>query len=291
MSKIKITILTAILAVIGISVFFSCEIETVNRNKIALKVSDFTKAGEIHNAFLTILNNNFEPIKEVDDLNERIETINDFNKKFVSNLDLTIEDRQLLVQSLDNHKEFVVADKLAEKSFGSNQLKSGDIENANIFELIEYLKTTNQIDVDSYDILNKLSLDLKSNYEHSLSDTLLKLNILQLIAEFNNLGYDLGSGEGEMVGTILAISIASIEWWEENPDAFGDNLKSTKALPVWAGMDIVGGVIGAGMSVAIQVKVNDEVNWEIVGYSALGGAVVGSTGIIGKAGKWLSGLF
>lgn len=94
-----------------------------------------------------------------------------------------------------------------------------------------------------------------------------------------------------MVASILAISIASIEWWEENPDAFADNTKSTKALPVWAAADVVGGVLGAGMSAAAQYGVNGDVNWEIVGYSALGGAVAGSTGIVGKAAKWISGLF
>lgn len=291
MLRIKITTFIAILAIIGVSGILSCEKEINSKEELTLKVSDFSKAGEIHNAFLTNANNNLEIVEGVNDLNEKVEIISNFNKEYAASLDLSMKDRQNLIKSLDNHKEFVLSDKLTEKSFGNSYLKSGKIEDANIFELIENLKSTSTINEETYNILNRLSLDLKSNYEYSLSDAQLKLNVLQLIGEFREIGYKTDSGEGKMLGTILALSISSIEWWEENPDAFGENLKSTKALPVWAAMDIVGGVIGAGMSVAIQASVNEEVNWEIVGYSALGGAVVGSTGIIGKAGKWLSGLF
>ena len=291
MLKLKTVTIIAIAAIIGISILLSCEKETVNTNDTTLTVTDFTKAGVIHNAFLTNVNSNFESVTKEDDLNERIETISDFNKEFVSTLDLPFKDKQILIQSLENNKELVVTAKLTEKSFSSNKLKSGDIENANIFELIEYLKSTSQINENSYDILSKLSTDLKSNYENSLSDEQLKSNIQGLISEFDNYGYDLESGEGEMVGTILAVSIASIEWWKENPEAFGDNLKSAKALPVWAAADIVGGVLGAGLSAGAQYAVNGEVNWFVVGISAVGGAVAGSTGIVGKAAKYLSKLF
>ena len=117
------------------------------------------------------------------------------------------------------------------------------------------------------------------------------IEIQELIEEFNHIGYNVDSGEGEMVATVLAISIASIEWWEENPDAFTDNLKSTEALPAWAAADVVGAAWGAATGAIGSYAGTGEVNWTAVGVGAVSGAVAGSTGIIGKAGKWLSKLF
>lgn len=291
MLKLKSKLIIAVMLVFGVTAFMNCEQDekaTIETNK-TMKVSDFAKSGEIHNAFLTNVKNNFEAVKDVKGEKEKIDIINDFNKKFASSLDLSSNEKELIIQGLEEHKEFVVTDNLTAMSFGTNSLKSNDDEN--IFELIEKLKTSNQITDEAYSILNRLTIDLKSNYDQSLSDTQLKLNIQKLITEFDNFGYNSESGEGQMIASILAISVASIEWWEENPDAFGNNLKSTKALPLWAAADIIGGVAGGGLSAAIQYGVNGDINWEIVGYSALGGAVSGSTGIVGKAAKFLSSWF
>lgn len=255
-----------------------------------LKVSDFSKLGEIHNAFLSNVNDNFNAVKKEESLDERIEVLNNFNKEFAKTLNLSEHQKQFLIDGLENHKDLVVTENLARKSLrlGANTTAEDSEESA--FVLIEGLKSAEQISEGSYSILNRLVLDLKSNYEHSLSDAQLKLNIKKLVKEFDNLNFTDDSQEGQMIASILAISIASIEWWKENPKAFAENAK-TMALPVWAAADVVGGVIGAGASALIQYKVNGEINGEIVAYSAVGGAVVGSTGIVGKAAKWLSSLF
>jgi len=92
----------------------------------------------------------------------------------------------------------------------------------------------------------------------------------------------------------LAISISSLNWWKENGDTLSGSLgkiKSAMLLPAWVGADIAGAAIGAITSGISQYTVNGDVNWSVVGLSALGGAVAGSTGIVGKVGEWLSGLF
>ncbi len=87
----------------------------------------------------------------------------------------------------------------------------------------------------------------------------------------------------------------SFESFDINPDIItlseGIDQKSTKALQVWVGADIAGAAVGATQSAIISYTTTGEVNWESVGLSAVGGAIVGSTGIIGKAGKWISNLF
>ncbi len=256
-----------------------------------MKVSDFKKSGEIHNAFLLNVKENFRILEKIDNINERIEVVNNFNKEFVSSLDLPTSEKQILVKELDNHKDLVLTSNLVSRTFKGSPLKgiksTSEFENVNIFQLIEKLREDNQINENSHNILNSLAQDLKLNYEHSLSDLQFKENIEALIENFNNYGYDIESGEGKMVGTVLAISIASIQWWEENPDALPSHIK----VAPWVAADVVGAALGAGISAAAQYHVNDEVNWEVVGYSALGAGAVASTGIVGKAAKWISGLF
>lgn len=291
MFKFKSKLITlAVLTIGAIAFIMSCNKEEEPLiKKRTMQVSDYSKIGEIHNAFLANIKNNFEATEKGESLEERIEVINNFNKEFVSELNLNVVEKQNLTQGLEDNKSLVITSNLTTRSFSSGNTKPSNEEN--LFTLIEKLKVQNLINEKTYDILYRLSSDLKLNYEKQLSDADLKQNINRLITEFNDLGYDVTSGEGQMVATILAISISSIEWWEENPDAFANNKISTKALPVWAAADLVGGVLGAGMSAAAQYGVNGDVNWEVVGYSALGGAVTGSTGVVGKAAKWLSGLF
>lgn len=288
--KSKNKLILAAIVMFGLTnIIMSCNKQEELEAKTRMLVSDFAKTGEIHNAFLTNVKDNFEAVKGLKDESDRIEVINNFNKDFISTLELSSAEKQGLKQSLEENKSLVVTSNLTEKCFSSNNLKSGG--DNNLFGLLEQLKIDNQINGNTYRILNRLSVDLKLNYENSLSDAELKQSIQGLITEFNDLGYDISSGEGEMVATILSVSIASIEWWEQNPDAFADNQKRVKALPVWAAADVVGGVLGAGVSATAQYGVKGKVNWKVVGISAVAGAVAGSTGIVGKAAKFISSWF
>lgn len=293
MVKLKSKLILEVILVAGVIAFImSCnKPEESVVAKTAMLVSDYSKAGEIHNAFLTNFKENFKEVEGVEDLEERIEVINNFNNEFVSSLDLPTQEKQMIIQELEDHKDLVVTKNPDSKTLSGDDLKSTNTEDTNIFDLIEQLKKSNQINENTYSILSRLSIDLKSNYEHLLSDAQLKVNIQELIKEFNNIGYNVDSGEGEMVATVLAISIASIEWWEDNPDAFADNLKSTKALPAWAAADVVGAAWGAATGAIGSYSGTGEVNWTAVGVGAVSGAVAGSTGIVGKAGKWISSLF
>jgi len=89
-----------------------------------------------------------------------------------------------------------------------------------------------------------------------------------------------------MVGTILAISISSIEWWEENPDALDglaarSELNQKSLIAPWLATDIGGAIIGG---VYAGVVGN---SWRSAAYGALGGAVFASTGAAGRLGRWL----
>jgi hypothetical protein len=250
-------------------------------------VSDYEQVGEIHNAFLTNVKNNFIGSTEVISETEKVDFIKEFNKNFVSTLDLPSEHKNLLLHGFDEHKELVITSKLVYKSFGCGPMKSEEAENEDINILIETLYANELICRHSFDLLTRLLSYVKANYEKSISDEHLELNIQKLIAEFDRYGYDISSGEGEMVASILAISNSSINWWKANPDAFNNDLECNKALPVWAAADLVGAAWG-GVTGAVSSYVSSgEVKWAAVGIGALSGGIAGSTGAIGKIVKWL----
>lgn len=95
-----------------------------------------------------------------------------------------------------------------------------------------------------------------------------------------------------MVGTILAISMASLEWWGQNSDALDDlasknNAANRALIAPWVAADLVGATWGGATGAIASYAGTGEVNWTAVGVGALSGAVSGSTGAIGKIAKWL----
>ena len=91
-----------------------------NEAVVHLKVSNFNKIGEIHNSFLTNVKDNFKTINSITNNREKIGTIYEFNKKFVSSLNISNTEKNILVANLEKNKSFVKEDILIAKSFGNS---------------------------------------------------------------------------------------------------------------------------------------------------------------------------
>lgn len=99
-------------------------------------------------------------------------------------------------------------------------------------------------------------------------------------------------------GIILAIAEESHSWWNDNPGVawgnpklnFPEGVTSQAILPGPIATDVAGAIIGGAVTLGGQVIFNDDVNWAIVGYGAVTGAVVGSTGAVGRLAGWLAKL-
>jgi hypothetical protein len=293
MKKILFAIL--LLVVSGITML-ACSInDGANLETNQLEVADFNRLGEVHNLFLTNVKENFSVIESITDEQERIESIYRFNKDFVSSLDISSTEKSIMIDNLEKTKSFVKEDVLLSQSFGDTTYREtgkNKKSDENLFEIIDNLKISGIINENSHQILNSLTNDLKDNYEGFLTDEQLKTNVQSYINDFNEIGYTKNS-EGEMVGAVLAISISSIEWWEENPDALGNLLTKNKApsnalVAPWIATDLVGAALGAASSTAIQYGVTGEVNGEIVAWSAVATGVAASTGAIGKIAQWFT---
>ena len=279
MKKLKFII--AISLLITSIIVISCTKDSSNKTT-KLNVNDFMKIGKIHNDFLTNVKDNFTIINDIKTENDKINAINQFNRDFVNSIELSFNEKMVLISELERTKELVKKSILISKAFGNNHQKSSDDSDQNLFDMIESLYNNGTIGNESYQILHSLANDLKDNYEGTLSDSQLKTNVISLINEFNDIGFSEGS-EGEMVGTVLAISISSIEWWEQNPDASGNN-----RIAPWLAADLVGGAISGVVAASGQAVINGDVDWATVGWSALGGAVSASTGAVGRILRWFN---
>lgn len=92
--------------------------------------------------------------------------------------------------------------------------------------------------------------------------------------------------KGALGGVVLNVSKSSLDYWEDE-----QLLAPTKALPVFVGADIAGAIIGACVGGVGSYVTAGDFNWKSVAWSAASSAIVGSTGIVGKVGKWISKLF
>ena len=73
------------------------------------------------------------------------------------------------------------------------------------------------------------------------------------------------------------------------PSNIGDSTnKQTRAVPAFVGADIAGAVWSVCLGCAGAKVTGGNITWKSVAWSAASGAVTGSTGIVGKVGKWLT---
>lgn len=287
-------IILTIAGIAFIAVIFgtSCEKYKKEMHPVSekLRFESFEKYGKIHNDFLTNFKNEFKVNPNISNLDEGVGFICEFNKSFVDQADLTISEQELLKKSLEDNKRHVITRDFYNELYYSPLKNSGESNNGLLFESNSLALSKSLIDEFEYEKLNIIGLKVKENHDGNISDEELELLLLQIKDEWLLQGYNENSKHGQTLAITLAISLASIEWWKENPDAFGNRLDSAKALPVWAAADIVGAGYGAVIAGIGSYATSGEVNWGAVGLAAGGGAIAGSTGIIGKAGKWLSGL-
>jgi hypothetical protein len=246
-------------------------------SKDSLKVQSYLNLGTAHNEFLKNAKDNFEVNASVTSTSDKIDYIYNFNSKYIDKLDFTIQKKALMREQMNISKGLVKTSNLTSGSFYQS-LSEDSIDEGTIFEKLDTLRDFEVISDFAHTLLTNFANDLKANYESNLSDADLKLNLIQLIATYDNHGYPEDSGEGAIIGTIFAISLSSLEWWEENND-------STEVAP-WVAADCAGALVSGVSTACIQYGFNGEVDWNIACTSALVGAVSASTGLVGRIARW-----
>lgn len=267
-----------------------------NRNEESVKYDaskeyfkTFEKYGEIHNQFLSNLQDNFNPdIQEVTTLYEGIQRINQFNLKYTATLNIPEEEKKLLCDELTKMKHFVYTPLMYDELFciKTRNTDGSEVEGYYL-EYIQEAYRNELIDFFEYEKLLLLGEKAKANISGTVTNDEFETFIYKVKEEWLIQGYTEESKYGKTLAYALSISLASIEWWQINTDA----LPQTRALPAAIALDAAGAAIGAVIGAVSSYAGNGEVNWTSVGVSAVGGAITGSLGMVGKAAKWLSKLF
>lgn len=107
MKNLKRILLTSVLLLSTILII-NCSTEESNLSEKTIKVKDFQKIGEMHNLFLTNVKNEFKPLENIKTLDEKINYVNNFNRKFVNSLDISVDEKQILSEGLENNKSLIV---------------------------------------------------------------------------------------------------------------------------------------------------------------------------------------
>lgn len=290
----KNNLLLSALAVI-LAVFISCNKKdtsnlVVDEPATTIKVDNYAYLGDWHNGFLF---NAKKKTENIDGMNpskeEAMDILLKINIDYAQGTMPNGMEFSRIEKSFKEFSHFSNEKYLAERTFLPKELRSTSVDDGlSLFEMISLLKKEGFLSSFSESLLLDLTNNLKLNYEKNLSDHEMKEIILDLSRKFDSHGFPYGSEEGEMIGSILAISKASVECWEKNPDL----MPSDRKIAPWVASDIAGAAVGAiSGAVGSYLLNNRRITAGGVGYGALSGAVVGSTGAVGRISKFIQKLF
>lgn len=288
MKKIVLKI-TNIIILLAIFMIISCKKTDTNNSNSIKKTTELLNAeklGQLHNSFLTHFKNEFEINPTITTVEDGIDYIFQFYTDYTISLKMDNVESEALIKSLNDYKRFLHMHQFYDELYTD---KKDDTDSTGMyFTATKEAHTIGIIDNFEYQKLDLIGQAIIDNYNGIISNEELKTLIVEIDKEMKEYYGTNNSNDGQALAYTVTISLYSIEWWEENPDAFDDDL--SKVLPAWVGADIAGAVYGAIVAGTGSYITNGSVNWGAVGISAGAGAISGSTGIIGKAGKWLSSL-
>lgn len=270
-NNFKSAIIIAILFAFGLS-FMGCEKEKNNNNRLTQKNTElpyFTHYGIAHNLFLSNVKDNFTGGTDIENIDECLMYISSFNKEFSRSTNLFKEEENiLLIHYFDEFQSFYITQTLYDEVYNSSQLISqiNFLCDKKCITESDKLLIMNLLDVCHKQYLGKLSIDDYSHCVKHLENEWYRHFNEKTVSEYS--------------GIVLNIASYSAQWWLDNPE-------ETKLAP-WVASDAVGAAWGATVAGVTSYCQSGKVDWLGVGVAAASGAVTGSTGVVGKVGKWIS---
>jgi hypothetical protein len=255
-----------------------------------LEFDTFKAIGQLHNNFMSNVENNFIPDESLTSLDEKIDYIAAFQVRYINNCTLLQSDREIFVENMIKSKDLANIDIL-------NKLVAKDIKGCNldelqsVYSLIEETREYQLIDDFEYFSLLQMADMARLCLAGSVSQDELWIFLNNMKKKWIMMKYPSDSNVGYLSGYVIAVALSSIDWWELNPESGALMTKSINIIPAWVAADAVGALWGATSAAIGSYIVNGGVRWGSVGYGALSGAVAGSTGVVGKVAKWISRLF
>lgn len=280
MSKIRTLFIYLLISTLFCTACSSDYDQTIKTAKKVNNMDEYIAFGKIHNELLEVAENvcetsitrsdNFSFLGSDSTLFRQIHTE---QLLAVDKMALIEQERDYLKTALSENTRFYQTDNVYA------ELQSND-GSYSLEDEISQLFGYRVIDDFELVLLNILTNYINENSEDQDTKKL-KKNIYNLKKMWNSYYGNKEEKAGVFSGQVIGIAVASIDWWDEN-------YQETRALPAWVGADAAGAIVGAVHNAAIQYCTSKKVNLTQVGYHALGGAVISSTGIVKIVGTWIS---
>lgn len=239
----------------------------------------------VHRVAMEQAKNNFVSDESVTGLNEKIDYISAFNQSSISKMDLSDHKIQSLNSAIEDYKNMVV-------SFEYTSLSRQKIVSTNPVEIqqivINDLESTGLFSNSEINLIRRIS----NSFALAEKGDIPPISIADSISVYKDFYENINASSEESkytVGVVLAVAEESYTWWSANPDGIINIDGKPKAVMVanFVAQDAAGAIVGAGIAASYQLF-QDDFDWGAVGWAAAGGAIVASTGVVGKIASWFT---
>lgn len=282
---------------------FSCSKEDLssdfseNSDDSKLKLSSIVNPGEIHNDYMDLVNNSFVANESITTLDGKYNFYYDFIKEYTdSYAKIKSEDKLFFLETFKENLNLIHYDNVVgivkNEILISNPVRETE---TTLSEVLITLRDEEIISENEFVKMTNLQYTLHKVYESTVSYDEFNVYIESLSEDVNN-------NEYLILTPVSSIASYSNEWWNSNlpeiyfPEPVGiinypDNQYTTYAIPAVVATDIAGAIVGAaGVALNQYINNNGKITGGAVVTGAVVGAVVGSTGLVGRLGKWISRL-
>lgn len=263
----------------------------------------FSIYGKVHNEMLNDADLNFfEPETFATTKVDAINQVLSFQKESVKKLSISDSDKQFLMQGLETYKKLYCTEDLMNSFYAKTSRTVEEAEEITTEEIRTLIKDAYESgSIDSFEyktflqlvdyVVENASGSLSNfDFEHKVTTLINQWEIKYSDVDFSQLEAKEDNGmflpkdfdtvpKGALGGVVLNVSQSSLKYWET---------PQTRAVPAFVGADIAGAVVGACLGAVGSKVVSGSVSWKGVAWSATSGAITGSTGIVGKIGKWIT---
>lgn len=271
--------------------------------------SRFNSIGAFHNQFLANVVSSYNVPQNINNYEGAINNIRDFNKAFYIVNEVSYfgsaQSSQDTDEGFEKVKYYANWNEFVNKLLSTNDPISLD-------SCLIKINSVSTIDNSNRQLLSNIADAIRANLNGFSSNTDFEQALVNLTNSWIQMNANNEQSDGaRLTGSILAIGLKSCQWWDQNLAQLNDgnlamglydspiwisggpsvyNERRYYLVPVVAN-DVAGAFVGAIGSAVGQYAVNGHVNMRGVYWGALSGAVLGSVGVVGKVGKWLSSLF
>jgi len=251
--------------------------------------------GFMHNEMLANVAKEVDETIDFDAMDEVFEYVKEIHVQFVEESSMSAEDKVMMIEYLETYKSFIFTANVYNALFL-------DTDNEVVQNIIQLHEKNVIDDFEKVTLLNMLN-KIESSFAGEITNDEFVVYILSVKHEWEA-NYPEGATYGKMLGIVLGIAEGSAQFWNDYPhpiepiiiiDPLNNQPYPCYALPAAAGAvvakDVAGAIVGGVTSACVQAGVTGDVNWKVVGCSAVVSGVSASAGVVGKVAGFIAKLF